>query len=716
MPPSKQNKVFIISLVYLEGSISQGKTFLLKVKRSHFQGKTDADDNTDITCFPRDMMTDTLDSAIITPAINNHDSMVNKSLSVFLKDYQIWVQMWKLSIAVTIINSKEFSHLYNNNDFKALNKISSNLLAMDNKRSRPCIVFSSLLNMNIRDLSIVIQDTNHFIHLLDKINSAVYIFIDKIEQAFSAEIDRYASEKKTVYQRSISYWQYAQYSLADAAYQLFSSVNSHIKVFYTIRHEALLGSYLLTPNTCQNIESYLTEIVYSQSDIFELFKLYIKNEEEENLAFPKEKETDPEKAFFGLNTISHAYVDNTDEKIFDYLYRHSLRRPRDVMAICRALYLYDPKKLNIQIIRHIINDKSNSVLNNYLQEVTPFITFNRKDVKRLLQCLNTNFFDFNYIQYVCERYNCFHSSSYYCHRKCNSCKNSHPFSTLYNIGLIGALKNSLADPVFEQRFLPLGESRLKISEYDLPNSPLYCLHPTLCDVARKERNNMHQSFTTTNEIISGEGIKTSDSIILKIQNDLPKRIQEMDNEKIFVSSTVYDLTKERQAIKKTLFSQGYYPVLSESVEFEYGSNDIDSHDHCIDELLKCKTMIFIIGTEYGGKYAGEKYSSYIRDIENDSKSIILEPSISLMEFYVAKRNNIKYYVFVKKEVLDEKKKYEQNKSEYKNKNMVEVFQIINFVNHIKVEGKRAGNWYITFKSVPDLCSRINRLSFNDDKP
>lgn len=711
----QSNRIFGIA-----GTKGQGKTFLLKVKRSNFQGKTenDEDGSSYITCFPSNMMTDTLDSAITTPSLNNESFIINKSLNSFLKDYKVWVEMWKISVAVTIITSKEFSHLFIEKDYKPLNKLSKSLLSLNNTKSRPCLIFSHLLDLNIKEFAVIMQDANHFMHLLDKVNSAVYIFIDKVEQAFSAEIEKYASQKNTIYQQSISYWQYAQYSLADAAYQLFT-FNTHIKVFYTIRHEALLDASRLVPNTCQNIESYLRELVYTQDDIFEMFKIYIENEDEENLCIPDERYNNPEKAFFGLDIISHAYVANTNEKIFSYLYRHSLRRPRDVMAICRALYLKNPKKLTLQIIRHTINDISNSVLKKYLQEVTPFITCNDKEIYRLLGCMNTNFFDFNYIQYVCQRYNLYHTQSDECHKNCRTCKNAHPFSTLYNIGLIGCLKNSLANPIYRQRFLPLGDSKLKIDEYDLPNSPLYCLHPCLCDVSRNSRNYMHHNFVTTNEIICGEGILTSDEIISNITSSLPDRIIEMNKEKIFISSTIYDLSKERTAIKQLLFKEGYYPVLSESEEFAYPPNDVDSHDHCIDELLKCHTMIFIIGEEYGGKYAGEKYKEYINEIRTESNDKIVEPSISLMEFYAAKKNKLNYYVFVKKSVLEQQRIYNQKKDNHEDIQQesfacnLEIFKVINFVNHIKKEGKRAGNWFIPFKSIPDLKTRLNQISFEN---
>jgi len=690
----------------IAGTKGQGKTFLLKAKRAMVQGDNSS---TPIVCFPKDEMVDTLDSSISITGVASSEFTINKSLTNCLKDFGLWVQIWKLSIAITIIGSSEFAHLYNEKDFATLNKNSRNLLGIKNSKSRPSIIFYQILDLNFKEFSLVIKDTIKFMQLLDRISNAVYIFIDKIDQAFSGEIIKIVQRGKGIYSKNASFWQYAQYALASASYEIFSNVNSHIKVFYTIRHEALLDAQNLVM-TSRNIEGYISELVYTQDDIFEMFKLYVSQEDDENLFSPIDKNRNPEKAFFGFERIKHTYVTDTEERIFSYLYRHSLRRPYDVMKICRELYLKNPKHLTVTIVRHTINDISNKVLKSYLSEVSPFISCTPNEIERLLGCLNTNFFDIQYIQYICKRYNKFFAKMDECWQNCETCKNAHPFSTLYNIGLLGCLKNSSAHPVYTQRFLPIGESKLKIEEYDLPVSPLYCLHPCLCDVSRNHRNYIHHSFFTTNTSIAGEGIEISDVKIDNIKAYLPICMEKLDQEKVFVSSTVYDLEEERKTIKRALFKAGYYPIMSESGEFEYGPNTVHSHDHCIDELLKCRHIVFIIGEQYGGPYAGNKYKNIKEKIVTESHGEIKDPSISLMEFVAAQQSNISYHIFVKNEVLNQHRM--RNKPDVTYTCDPNIFKIINYINHLQKDGVKAGNWYIPYKSIQDLRRRLNSLNFN----
>lgn len=696
----------------LAGIKGQGKTFLLKVKRQQYQGANEesydkADSAPPIICFPKDIMVDTLNSSVGTMGAGDHFIGIDSSLHRELQSFNIWMQLWQISIAVCIVSAKEFKNLFTEKELKSLNGISRSLLDISNINGRPSIIFQDLLRLKRKDFMLIIRDTSIWMQLLTKLNCAAYFFIDKVDQAFSEEISRMVQNGKTVYSNHFSYWQYAQFSLAGAAYELFSNVNTHIKVFYTIRHEALVDCHFISLNTARNIEAYITELVYTRDDILEMFSLYVENEDDKNLALPLEKKSNPEKAFFGIDRIQHAYVANANEKVFAFLYRHSLRRPYDVMKICRELYLKNPHKLTPTIIRHTVNDISNKVLEIYLSEMQPFTTFSTKNIKKLLGCINTNFFDLNYIQYICKRYNRFFAEAHKCLRNCQACSNAHPFSELYNIGLVGCIRNSAANPVYTQEYLALGSSKLKIDEYDLPNSPLFFLHPCLCDVSRKIRTGMQHKFTTTNEVIAGEGIQVTDAALDAITATLPERLDELETEKVFVSSTVEDLTSERHAVKISLFNMGFYPIMSESNEFEYGPSDIHSHDHCVNEVLKCKKIVFIIGERYGGIYAGDTYRDIASEIITASGGLITAPSISLVELYVAIKNGLQYYVFVKQAVLNQKGIYK--KSENANGMDKEVFALINFINHLNINGPVQGNWFIPFKSEKDLIGRLKAI-------
>lgn len=352
----------------------------------------------------------------------------------------------------------------------------------------------------------------------------------------------------------------------------------------------------MAPNLSSNINGFLIELHYSKQELYEMFALYVQKERKENLAKPEFQKIDPEKAFLGFNNIpGHAYVKDFTETTFDYLYRHSLRRPRDLMTLCREIYLNDPQKMNLNKFRKTINDVSGKVLKSYLSEVEPFIVLSRKNIEDLLKSVNTNIFDFDYMRFVCERINSEYGTIYNCKRDCNHCKSTHPFTTLYNIGLLGYLYTNNTSEIPEQRFLPVGNSKLKIREHGLKNAKLYFLHPCLCDIARNLHKEQNRHFKTADETVVGEGIKVDEKKIDKITSNLVHFKENMNDDKIFVSSTINDQTKERKCMRGWLFNKGLYPILSEAENFKEGSNNVDSHDHCIDEMLKCKQMIFIIG-------------------------------------------------------------------------------------------------------------------------
>lgn len=151
--------------------------------------------------------------------------------------------------------------------------------------------------------------------------------------------------------------------------------------------------------------------------------------------------------------------------------------------------------------------------------------------------------------------------------------------------------------------------------------------------------------------------------------------------------------------------------MSEADNFGYAPNDVDSHDYCIDQMLKCKQMVCIVGIVYGGIYAGSKYKEYVKEIEKESKGKITQPSISLMEFYIGKRKGLTYRIFVQREILDEKKIYDENKDTYNGKVQPRVFDLVNFINHITKNGKRSGNWFMVFSSPERLEVQLKGIDF-----
>ncbi len=83
--------------------------------------------------------------------------------------------------------------------------------------------------------------------------------------------------------RNASYWQYCQFYLANAAYDIFTNINNHIKIFFSIRQEALIDSNQLAPNLRRNIDAFIVKLEYDKEDLRKMFNMYVKNEDDNNL-------------------------------------------------------------------------------------------------------------------------------------------------------------------------------------------------------------------------------------------------------------------------------------------------------------------------------------------------------------------------------------------------------------------------------------------------
>lgn len=697
---NKRIKAFLYGKTTLgiAGIKGQGKTFLLKVKRKISQK------DQSIVCFPKDQMVDTIDSAF----------QINHQLYKLLEDYNNWVKVWKLSFAITIISSEYFQDLYKEKDFENLKSSTKQLMRIDNRRSSPVRVLKSILSSTRRTVNELYNDISKLLDLLDRVQNGVYFFVDKIDQAFSVDIHRiFGDSNMSRGPRNASFWQYSQYALANAAYDIFSNINNHIKIYYSIREEALIDSYKIAPNSKRNIEAYLIILEYSRMDLYNMFKLYVESEDDINLSVAEIKSSNQEKAFIGRSNIEHGYI-NTNENVFDYIYRHSLKRPYDIIRICHQLYFLDEgDKKVLNIIRTTVNNTAKDILKTYIKELTPFLPCKYEDMKDVLRGINTNIYDLEYLKAVCKRYNTFYDGFTKCNRDFSLCNNPKPFSLFYNLGLIGVLKQSSINDCIYIEFANIGESVFNFETQTLPESALYFLHPCLGDVVRELRNERGLNYQPNDIFVAGDSCEYKSSCFNDISKFIFQRMEELKGEKVFVSSTIYDLVAERKGVCNILLDRGLYPVMSEMPFFDLTDAQLaHSHDHCIDEMLKCKNLIFILGKNYGGKYAGERYKEYVEKICKLSNGSIKQPSISLMELFIARCHKLRCYLFVSEEVEKEKRKEGKNK---KGKGIdTMIFTEINFINHFKEEEdeKIKGNWISIYKNEDELIWRINNLMFS----
>lgn len=76
---------------------------------------------------------------------------------------------------------------------------------------------------------------------------------------------------------------------------------------------------------------------------------------------------------------------------------------------------------------------------------------------------------------------------------------------------------------------------------------------------------------------------------------------------VFVSSTIYDFSDLRSALKYWLGEMGFNAQLSEYNDFQKNLN-INSHEACLQSVSECDYFVLLIGTRRGGLYPGENIS------------------------------------------------------------------------------------------------------------
>lgn len=681
-----------------------GKTFLIKAKRMIMQNKHG------VICLPINSMVDTISS----PKFSDSNSR-------FFEDYINWKLLWKVSIQAAII--KQYWG-YNLNDMlqniysEKLNCEIKKLLSLNFTRISEYVNY--LICNERKATNIIFTNCNCLDVIFNSINTPICAFIDKVDQAFSNQAHEIIGQSKmSTGPRNASFWQFAQLSLADVSYELLAK-NAHIKIYYSIRSEALVDAAQIS-ETFQNVKQYYCELSYSREELQEMYCQYIRFEKDENLYDSSYKVENPSIAFLGIDKIDCKYIDNTNEPVFEYILRHTFLRPRDIMDICYHLYAANLKlvdKDNLEDkIREIVNRESQVNLETYISSTEKMLFgINREHIEYLCQLINVNVMNLKYLKYICQRLNENFKdiNSFVCDKDCQNCEELHPFCQLYNIGLIGYLWESRTDEA-SIRFYNQSDSIIGSANHVLPVAKYYYLHPCLASKSEHTRIFRQRDsgrFNFARNVLVKHGTIINKNNYVQIDDMIKSALREIKNDRVFISSTCYDLSDERKRIDKALSDLGYDVVRSDSETFNPNLNGIHSHDHCIEEMMKCNRVIYIIGERYGSPYSGEKYKSVVQEIVSESQGKIENPSISFMEYYLARKYNKKIFVFVDKKVYDEKQIYSRNEKNFEKYNPVftdkiDVFHIINFITHQKTD-----NWFRIYSDFLNLEELI-KITFDN---
>ena len=336
----------------------------------------------------------------------------------------------------------------------------------------------------------------------------------------------------------IGLWQYIQLALLLAVDRIKLDFESKIQIYYAIRQEAFNADDNLLGANAPKITAHTQTLHYSKKEQEEIFNNTIKAQHPDYLFNPGfiEKNNYAE-GFVGVERLCHPHVKGADESLFDCIYRHTFDRAREIQYIGDALAvnIHKLKQLSSQTeraeeVKRIIETTAadllfltsgtsasgNKTYYNDKQILLRNYWANPYNFKNLIQEIDRNLLFMDDLATICQKINNYSN----CNQKCkeNNCK-YHPFSMLYQIGLLGrASYNSNVNKDSEQNFIPSKDITYYRDEAEIfPNDEtLFILHPALTKCI--EKNIRGSSIMHFRRCILGNG--------LTIPRDLHKELLE----------------------------------------------------------------------------------------------------------------------------------------------------------------------------------------------
>src|SRR6476659_5813641 len=329
------------------GTKGFGKTLLLKAKRILYQQEKRA------ACLPAGSLLDKPIGDKIFGA---------EALAFFAASPLPWSKLWLTAIAVATLK-----HLGQTGGLRVGSKLAA--LVADTHLRSVVDHFVRLLDFSPSDLQRSATDTDgRLVPLLRSITSPIAIFIDGVDEYFNKHIEGPRASPSVTGQLSPNIWYFAQLGLVEVAYQL-RRINHRLKVFAAVRKEAY--ARLQTTVMAQQYRGSAIDIVYPIESLREIFINNVRLEKPDRMVRPERLRTDPLEAFLGRTSITDIYT-GVQENAFDYLWRHTLLRPRDLLTIGERLATLRPgERRNEYRLKEAVNQAATEIAQKYLVEISP---------------------------------------------------------------------------------------------------------------------------------------------------------------------------------------------------------------------------------------------------------------------------------------------------------------------------------------------------------
>lgn len=164
--------------------------------------------------------------------------------------------------------------------------------------------------------------------------------------------------------------------------------------------------------------------------------------------------------------------------------------------------------------------------------------------------------------------------------------------------------------------------------------------------------------------------------------------------RVFISSTCYDLIDLRAELKEFITSCGMTPIMSDHSDTDFVTfQDKNSIQTCLINLKSCNTVIVILSQRYGPSLKPAGFTDH---------------SATHLEYLEAVKSKIKTIVFVRDRLeadyLAHKKTNDLKGLQWIEEKDLKLFDIIE--KHKKLVNDDRDNWYWTFRNLLDVKERL----------
>jgi class 3 adenylate cyclase len=439
-----------------------GKTLLLKAKRVALQERA--------VCLPQDSL---LDKPI-------GDKIFNADMVALYTHPEPWANVWLMAIALATLKRLDLV-----DDLR----ITSRLHALVADPSLRSVIdhLVNLLDLPRHELFKCVNDTNNrLVPRLRTIATPVAIFIDSVDEYFNKHITHRSSRGSDTGLLAPGIWYYSQMGLVQVAYEL-RRISHHLKVFASVRKEAF-AKFSEETSMVQQYRGSAIDLRYSRPSLREIFLANVRREKEKNLCLPGQLRADPVTAFVGRPTVTHSYTGEVED-VFDYVYRHTLVRPRDLMTLGQALSSVPPEERRSEArVKAAVNRGATEIAEEYLNEIAPYI--GDFDLPRLFALLPRHILTHEQVGAIREAYDAATAAA-------GGHVDGDVFAVLHRAGLLGCIQRDLVSGAQVQRFLMPGDEPLD-RDRELPGSSHYLVHPILAEIVASHSPAYARDIDTVN--------------------------------------------------------------------------------------------------------------------------------------------------------------------------------------------------------------------------